>query len=128
MNRLKQYSEQRVLIIGPQPFYEDRGTPIALAYISQALAELGMQVDLLTYPIGSDMHIEGTRIVRAKNPLRIDSVPIGFSLRKLLLDGPLFLEASRLIKKNEYFRIHAVEEAVFAAIFSAKNTVSIYAR
>jgi hypothetical protein len=40
----------RVLFVAPQPFYEDRGTPIAVRQVLQALGQLGYAVDLLTYP------------------------------------------------------------------------------
>jgi len=106
----------RVLILSPQPFYETRGTPIALAYVAQALTELGYQVDFLAYPIGKDKTVPGMRLLRSGNPFGYTSVPIGFSLRKLVLDGPFAAAASRLIRKNYYAYIHAVEEAVFVAI------------
>ena len=38
----------RLLIVSPQPFYEDRGTPIAVSQLAAALSSLGYAVDLLT--------------------------------------------------------------------------------
>ncbi|MGI9294836.1 MAG: hypothetical protein ACR2PS_12700, partial [Pseudomonadales bacterium] len=46
---------ERVLIVAPQPFYEDRGTPIAIAQVIDGLTELGYGVDMLTFPVGKDM-------------------------------------------------------------------------
>ena len=49
---------RRVLIVTPQPFYEDRGTPIAVRYVANALSETGVQVDLLAFPVGQDLQID----------------------------------------------------------------------
>lgn len=115
-NTMRQNQSSRVLILSPQPFYEARGTPIALAYVAQALTELGYQVDFLAYPVGKDQTVPGMRLMRSGNPFGFASVPIGFSMRKLVLDVPFFAAAYRLIRKNDYAYIHAVEEAVFAAL------------
>ena len=33
-----------MLIVAPQPFYQDRGTPIAVRHVLKALAELGFEL------------------------------------------------------------------------------------
>src|SRR5678809_1329815 len=81
---------KRVLLVSPQPFFEDRGTPIAVLQVAQALCQAGYAVDLLSYPVGRPVEVDGMRILRAPNPLRIRRVPVGLSLRKLLLDATLF--------------------------------------
>jgi glycosyltransferase involved in cell wall biosynthesis len=116
LHSMHQSQSSRVLILSPQPFYEERGTPIALAYVAQALIELGYQVDFLAYPVGKNQKVSGMRLMRSGNPFGFTSVPIGFSMRKLVLDGPFVAAAFRLIRENDYACIHAVEEAVFAAI------------
>jgi glycosyltransferase involved in cell wall biosynthesis len=108
-------AERRILVLAPQPFYEDRGTPIALRQVLEALGELGYRVDLLTFPVGTDVPIPGLSIFRAANPLRIGSVPVGFSLRKLLLDVCLISSLRRRLRLQSYSCIHAVEEAAFPA-------------
>ena len=52
----------RILVIAPQPFYEDRGTPIAVRRLLDALAEDGKLIDLLTYPVGMSIELPGLRI------------------------------------------------------------------
>ena len=42
----------RVLFLAPQPFFEVRGTPLAVLHLTRALAALGHEVDLLTFPQG----------------------------------------------------------------------------
>src|SRR3989337_787177 len=85
----------RVLVVAPEPFYEDRGTPIAVCQLLRALSQLAYHVDVLTYPVGRDVDIPRVRCLRSWNPLRVRQVPIGFSLRKLLLDAFLIPEMAR---------------------------------
>ena len=107
---------RRVLLVAPQPFYEDRGTPIAVQQVLQALAELGRPVDLLTYPIGSDVVLPELRTFRSANPLGFRTVPVGLSFRKIVLDLPLAASLSMRVARERYACIHAVEEAAFAAV------------
>jgi glycosyltransferase involved in cell wall biosynthesis len=105
-----------ILLLAPQPFYEDRGTPIAVRQVLEALSDLGYPVDVVTYPVGSSIGIPGVRYFRAANPFRIRRVPIGFSARKLLLDAFLIPAAWNRLREGSYRAIHAVEEAAFPAI------------
>jgi glycosyltransferase involved in cell wall biosynthesis len=106
---------RRVLFVAPQPFYEDRGTPIAVRQVLQALGQLGYAVDLLTYPVGSDVTIPGLRIFRGANPFGIRSVPVGLSVRKLLLDISLAAALRAHLRSQSYTCVHAVEEMAFPA-------------
>jgi len=111
---------QRILVVAPQPFYEDRGTPIALRQVLQALGEMGRTVDLVTYPAGADVAIPGLRIFRSVNPLRYERVPIGLSLRKVVLDVPLTAALHGRLRRERYACIHAIEEAAFPAALLAQ--------
>ena len=42
----------KILFLAPQPFFEVRGTPLAVLHMTRALAALGHEVDLLTFPQG----------------------------------------------------------------------------
>lgn len=106
---------RRVLIVTPQPFYEDRGTPIAVRYVANALSEIGVQVDLLAFPVGQDLEISNLSISRCANPLRLRHVPIGFSWRKIVLDTSLWWSFARLLSAQRYDMVHAVEEAAYMA-------------
>jgi glycosyltransferase involved in cell wall biosynthesis len=112
----------KVLIISPQPFYEDRGTPIALRYAVTALSDLGFEVDFLAFPVGTDVELARVHLHRTANPLRFRSVPIGLSWRKVFLDFLLFWQARRLLKHGEYQYVHAVEESVFMALWLCRNS------
>ena len=43
----------------PHPVYSPRGTPISVLNRCRALAELGHEVDLVTYPMGEDVPVPG---------------------------------------------------------------------
>ena len=86
-----------------------------------ALSELGRPVDLLTYPIGMDVEIPGLRIFRSGNPLRFESVPIGLSLRKIVLDLPITAALRSRLASERYACVHAVEEAAFPAAIYARQ-------
>jgi len=113
--------ERRVLVVAPQPFYEDRGTPIAERQLLEALTYLGYQVDMLTYPVGRDLPIPGVRYYRVANILGVRAVPIGFSLRKVWLDLFLGYSLLRILRRSDYFCIHAVEEAAFLAVLATRR-------
>jgi len=110
----------KILVIAPQPFYTDRGTPIAVRYVLQALHELGFSVDLLTVPVGRDIEVPGTTIHRVPNPLRSRSMPVGFSLLKVFFDFLIGWKAWRLIRSTRYEYVHAVEESVYIALSFCK--------
>lgn len=105
-----------VLFISPQPFYEDRGTPIAVYQELKAYRELNFNIHLLTYPIGREVTLPGIRIIRVINPYRCRSVPIGLSRHKLLFDFLILLKALELIRQFRYDFIHCVEESVYMGL------------
>ena len=114
-------SGSRVLVVAPQPFYEDRGTPIAVRQLLQALSQLAYEVDLLTYPVGRTIEIPRVRYFRGSNPLGVQRVPVGFSLRKVLLDAFLIPELARRLASGEYACVHALEEAAFPAVLLGRH-------
>jgi glycosyltransferase involved in cell wall biosynthesis len=105
----------RVLIVTPQPFFEDRGTPIAVSCVARALASAGREVDVLSFPLGRRVDIPGVHLERAGNPWNIRQVPIGFSMGKLLLDASLVTRFRNLLETRNYDVVHAVEEAAWFA-------------
>jgi len=113
--------KRRVLVVSPQPFYEDRGTPIAVRQLVGALVELGCEVDLISYPIGTSPEIPGVRYLRCANPLRFTSVPVGFSFRKIILDAAIVWRLVRETGRTRYDAIHAIEEGAFPAALVARR-------
>lgn len=111
----------RILVVAPEPFYENRGTPIALRHVVEALSAQKYEVDLITYPIGEQIALTGLRIFRPANPFRIRHVPIGFSPTKLLMDAFLLPIIAERLKENSYCCIHAMEESAFAALILGRR-------
>lgn len=107
-----------ILFFAPQPFYTERGTPIAVRLAVTSLCREGHQIDLLTYPEGEDITIPGMRLFRAGRPPGVKRIPIGFSIKKLLCDLWLLFAAFRLLHRERYDVVHAVEESVFIALLA----------
>lgn len=106
----------RILLVAPQPFYQERGTPIAVRMLVEVLCGQGHAVDLLTYHEGADLDIDGLKILRTPALPGLRHVPIGISWKKLVCDLLLSAQLLRLALSRRYDVIHAVEEAVFPAI------------
>ncbi|MGH8319469.1 MAG: glycosyltransferase [Steroidobacteraceae bacterium] len=106
----------RILLVAPQPFYQERGTPIAVRMLAEVLCGQGHAVDLLTYHEGADLNIEGLRILRTPALPGLRHIPIGISWKKLVCDLLISGRLFRLALSHRYDVIHAVEEAVFPAI------------
>lgn len=106
----------RILMLAPQPFYEGRGTPIAVRAAAEGLAQLGHAVDLLTYFGGEDVALPpGVTHTRCPRPGIVKQVPIGVSWQKLPCDWVLYRHAAAMLEARRYDLIHGVEEAGFLA-------------
>ena len=101
----------RILMLAPEPVYTPRGVPIAVVNRCRALTALGLQVDLVTYPMGQDVAMPGLRFVRTPGLPGLHQVKIGPSLAKLPLDALLLWTAARQLRRCRYDVIHTVEEA-----------------
>lgn len=106
----------QILLVAPQPFFIERGTPIAVRYLAEALGAMGHEVDLLTTHLGEDVDLPGVTIHRARGASGVTSLPIGFSLAKLRVDAAIGAAMVRMNRAKQYDVIHAVEEAVFLAL------------
>ena len=115
----------RILLAAPQPFYEERGTPIAVRWVAETLCRAGHRVDLLCFPGGTDIHEERLTIIRCHAPRWIGRIPIGFSWKKLVCDFFLTRHMRALLRQQRYDVLHAVEEAVFPAILLRPRGVKL---
>ena len=105
-----------ILIVAPQPYYVERGTPIAVRQLARTLVLHGHELHLLTYPIGDDPRDEGLTLHRSAPVPFVKKIPIGFSLKKLMLDVPISFSIFRLYFRYRFDVIHAVEESVYPAL------------
>lgn len=114
----------RILVLAPQPFFAERGTPIALRAIVETLGRDNHEIDLVTCFQGRELSIPGVTIHRAGRPPFVRRLPIGPSWQKALSDLWLAAAARELIAKRSYDVIHGVEEgAILAAVFSARHRI-----
>lgn len=105
----------KVLLIAPQPFFQDRGTPIAVRMAAEAIGAAGHQVDLLALPGGRDVDIPNVRVHRVASIPGTGQVPIGPSWPKVAYAFRLVAEARRMLQSGEYHVIHGVEEGALMA-------------
>jgi glycosyltransferase involved in cell wall biosynthesis len=105
----------KILLLAPQPFFQARGTPIAVRLVLEFLSARGHQVDLLTYHEGSDVEIPNCRIARIPALPGVRNIRPGFSIKKVLCDGVMFFSCARMMRRTRYDLVHAVEESAFIA-------------
>ena len=105
----------RILLIAPQPFYQERGTPIAVDLLLRVLSERGDEVHVATFHEGADVNYPGVTLHRIAPPPLVRNVPPGFSAKKLICDAALFFLVNRLVGEVRPQLVHAVEESVFFA-------------
>lgn len=110
----------KVLMLAPHPFYQPRGTPIAADLVLRVLSERGEQVDLITFPEGSDVEYNNVTIHRTPALKMVQGIRPGFSIKKIICDVFLLFQALRLAQRNQYDLVHAGEEAVFIALLLNK--------
>lgn len=106
----------RLLILAPQPFFVQRGTPIAVRALMQVLAAQGHEIDALVFAEGADPDIEGVRVFRVPSLPGVRNVPPGFSIKKLICDAVMLPMAARRLWGGKYDLVIAVEEAAFIAL------------
>ena len=112
----------RILVLAPHPFFQARGTPLAVRTVLEFLGARGHQVDLLTLHEGEDVAIPGCRIHRIPRIPGVHNIRPGFSIKKVICDAVMFRECLRMVRRNRYDLIHAVEESAFIA--AAARSVS----
>ena len=106
----------KILLLAPQPFFQQRGTPIAVRLLAETLTSAGHLVDLLVYPEGEDVSLPGCRLIRTLRLPGLGGVRPGFSWKKLPLDALMAGQATGLLLRGEHYDlVHAVEEAAFIA-------------
>jgi glycosyltransferase involved in cell wall biosynthesis len=106
-----------ILILAPHPFYQDRGTPIAVNLLLKALCERGDSVDLVTYHEGKTIDYgSNVNIYRIPNIPFVRGINPGLSWKKLVCDFFMFFTVLSLVVRRRYAVVHAVEDSVFMAL------------
>src|SRR5713101_4980805 len=96
-----------VAMVAACPFPANWGTPGAIREMSAALAALGHQVHIVTYPLGEDLSVGGARVWRPRYWHRSSRLHSGPSYEKPLLDLLLLVKLCRVIRRERISIIHA---------------------
>jgi glycosyltransferase involved in cell wall biosynthesis len=105
----------KLLLLAPHPFFQERGTPIAVRMLASVLGAHGYEIDLLTFHEGEDVEMPNCRILRTRARSWARNIRPGFSLKKVACDLRMLSRARVLARENRYDAVHAVEESVFIA-------------
>jgi glycosyltransferase involved in cell wall biosynthesis len=115
-----------ILLTAPQPFFQERGTPIAVRLLCETLAAQGYDVHLLVYHEGENIEMPGVTLHRSLNLPFIKNIRPGMSLKKIFCDLFILIEMIRLHRRYSFDLVHAVEESVFLAQFLKLFTKTPY--
>ena len=106
---------KKILVVAPQPFFQDRGTPIAVRLLVEELARLGFNVHLLVFHEGEDVFLPGVTQHRIPSIPGVKNIPPSISWKKIVCDVVLFFKVIQLLRHHRFDLIHAVEESAFIA-------------
>ena len=106
----------KILLLAPHPFYQERGTPIAVDLLLTVLSRRGDQVDVVTFHEGADRVYPGITLHRIPRLPGMRGIRPGFSFKKLVCDVFVLAKALQLAVRGHYQVVHAVEESVFMAM------------
>lgn len=110
----------KILLLAPFPFFQLRGTPIAVKLLTQVLTGQGHKVHILTYHEGEDVSFPNCTITRIPALPGIRNIKPGPSWKKIVADLALFLKLIPLVRRERFDVLHAVEESAFMALLVKK--------
>ena len=105
----------KILLLAPHPFFQARGTPIAVRNVLEFLSERGHSVDVLTYAEGTDVQIPNCKVHRIVRVPGVRNIRPGFSIKKVFCDLLMGAACLRMMRRTRYDLVHAVEESAFIA-------------
>lgn len=119
----------RILTIAACPMPAQRGTPVRIARMSEALAARGHEVVIATYHIGDSADAGTLDLVRINRPFRLGTLPPGPTPGKLLRFDPALLRTvRRLVAERRFDVIHAhhFEGLIVGALARPKGVPLVY--
>lgn len=111
----------KILVLAPQPFYQDRRVPISLKTLLETLASEDHELTAMMYPEGEHIVIPGCRILRARKLPLVSNIGSGFSWKNIAYDIVMMQMTGRLLKREEFDLIHAGPGAIFMARYFSKR-------
>jgi len=125
----------KVAMLAACPFPANHGTPGSIRELSEATADRGHEVHVVTYHFGEDIPLRGVHLHRIPNWTGENAITVGPTRNRPLYDMLLVYRAIQVVRKYRVDVIHAhgYEAAVAAAlcrlvtgrpfIYSAHNTM-----
>jgi glycosyltransferase involved in cell wall biosynthesis len=110
----------KILLLAPSPFFQLRGTPIAVKLLAQVLTGHGYDLHILTYHEGEAVDLPHCTISRIPTLPGIKNIKPGPSWKKIVADMALLLKLVKLIRREPFDVVHAVEESAFMALIIKK--------
>jgi glycosyltransferase involved in cell wall biosynthesis len=110
----------KILLLAPSPFFQLRGTPIAVRLLAQVLTGRGYDLHILTYHEGEAVDLPHCTLSRIPVLPGIKNIKPGPSWKKIVADIALFLKLVKLIRREHFDLVHAVEESAFMALMIKK--------
>ena len=99
----------KILLLAPEPFYEERGTPLAVDRLLKVLSERGDQIDVVTLHEGEDVQYPNVRLHRIPRLPFVRRIGPGFSLKKVICDFFVLMKAVAVAIRKRPDVVHAVE-------------------
>ncbi|CAK8721265.1 MAG: Glycosyltransferase involved in cell wall bisynthesis [Candidatus Electronema aureum] len=106
----------KILLLAPQPFFQNRGTPIAVRLLAETLGKAGQEVHLLVFHEGEDLAMPNVTLHRTAALPFLRAIPPGFSWQKICCDLLMTAKAIQMQRQLGFDLVHAVEESVFIAM------------
>ncbi len=109
-------ADMKILILAPQPFFQNRGTPIATRMLAEDLQTDGHDIDLFVYHEGENIDLGNINLHRTLKLPWTSNINPGFSFKKIICDCCMLVQVILLCHRKKYDMVHAGEEAVFIAM------------
>lgn len=106
----------KILLLAPHPFYQDRGTPIAVDLLLKSLSKRGDEIDVVTYHEGQEVVYPHARVWRIPSLPFVRKIRPGLSWKKVVCDLFMLFKVFQMVSKKRYQLVHAVEESVYIAL------------
>lgn len=115
---------RRIAMVAACPFPCERGTPIRIHRLSEALAARGHDVHVVTYHLGEPAVVRSIKIHRIADVPTYRRLEPGPTLQKLLvIDVLLARKLARLMREQPFDVIHAHHvEGLIAALLARRGT------
>ncbi len=98
-------ARMKILVISAGPFPMDRGTPARTLRVSQALAERGHEICVVTFPISDNSIDTDLRIERSRGFRNYSKTSPGPSITKLFFMNPRLASKVREVLQQEPFDV-----------------------